>query len=105
MQLNPYLFFDGKCEEALNFYAKALGGKIEAMLRFDGMPGCDQMPADWKSKIMHGRISVGPLVLMASDAMPEHYKPAQGFTVTVGVDTAEEAERIFHALAEAGTVT
>jgi PhnB protein len=105
MKLNPYLMFDGSCEAALNFYAKVLGGKIEAMLRYEGMPGCDQMPADWKSKIMHGRILVGDVWLMASDAPPDRHKPPQGISVSVNIDTAEEAERVFHGLAEKGTVT
>src|SRR5262249_15605380 len=70
----------------------------------DGMPGCDQMPADWKNKIMHGRVSVGQLLLMGSDAPPNEHKPMQGFSVTIGVDTADEAERVFHALADGRTV-
>lgn len=105
MKLNTYLFFDGKCEEALNFYAKTLSGKVEAMLKYEGMPGCDQMPAGWNSKIMHGRISVGDTLLMASDAPPDRTKPMQGFSVNISVDTAAEAERVFHALAEGGTPT
>jgi PhnB protein len=107
MKLNTYLFFDGNCEAALNFYATALGGKIEMMLRYEGMPDCGdgQMPAGWGDKIGHGRISVGDVLLMGSDAPSGRYKPMQGFSVNIGIDTAEEAERVFHALAEKGTVT
>ena len=107
MKINPYLMFDGNCEAALNFYAGVFGGKIEAMLRYEGMPNCGdggQMPAGWANKIMHGRILVGDVWLMASDAPPDRHKAPQGFSVSVNVDTAGEAERVFHALAEKGTV-
>ncbi len=105
MQLNPYLFFSGQCEAAFKFYAKVLGGKIEAMMPHEGSPAAEHVPPEWRSKIMHARLVIGDKVLMASDAPPDRADGAmKGFSVTLGVDSPGEAERIFHALAEKGTV-
>jgi PhnB protein len=105
MQLNSYLFFNGQCEEAFKFYEQCLGGKIEAMLPHEGSPAADHVPAEWRSKILHARMVVGDQVLMASDAPPGHFQAPQGFSVNIGVSDANQAERIFHALAEKGKVT
>jgi PhnB protein len=105
MQLNTYLLFDGTCEEAFKFYERVLGGKIEAMMRHEGTPAECHVPAEWRGKIMHARLVVGDkFFLMASDAPPGTNKPMGGFSVNVAVDTPTEAERIFNALAEKGTV-
>ena len=104
MNLNPYLNFDGTCEEALNFYAKVLGGKVVAMIRASDTPMKDHAPPDRQHKIMHGRIMVGDTLLMGSDAPPEFYKPAQGLTVTINIPEAAEAERVYAELSAGGTV-
>ena len=104
MDLNPYLFFDGNCEAAFKFYEKLLGGKIDAMMTHDGAPSADHVPPEWRSKIMHARLSVGDKVLMASDAPPGHFQQPQGFSVTLGLTDPAEAGRIFDGLAEGGTV-
>ena len=104
MNLNPYLNFNGDCEEALNFYAKVLGGKVVAMIRASDTPMKDHAPADRQHKIMHGRIMVGDTVLMASDAPPDYYKPAQGLTVTINIPEAAEAERVYAELSVGGTI-
>jgi len=104
MQLNPYLTFSGQCEAAFRFYEKVLGGKIEAMMPHAGTPAAEHVPPEWRSKIMHARLTVGDKVLMGSDAPPAHHEPMKGFSVTLGVEDPADAERIFHALAENGTV-
>jgi PhnB protein len=104
MQLNPYLTFGGQCEAAFKFYAKVLGGKIEAMMPHEGTPAAEHVPPEWRSKIMHARLTVGDKVLMGSDAPPAHHEPMKGFSVTLGIEDPADAERIFHALAENGTV-
>jgi PhnB protein len=104
MQLNPYLLFNGQCEAAFKFYERVLGGKIEAMLPHEGTPAAEQVPPQWRKKILHARLSVGDHVLMGSDAPPDRYEAMKGFSVTIGVNDPKEAERIFHALAENGTV-
>ena len=64
----------------------------------------DQTPREWRDKVMHARLIVGDEVLMGSDAPPDRYEPMKGITVTLGVDEPADAERIFSALAEGGTV-
>jgi PhnB protein len=102
--LNPYLTFNGNCEAAFNFYAKVLGGKIEAMLPHEGTPAEGHVPAEWKKKIMHARMTVDRFTLMGSDSPPGRGQPMQGFSVTLNIDKPEEAERVFHVLAEKGNV-
>ena len=103
-QLNPYLFFDGRCEAAFKFYAELLGGKIEAMLPHAGTPAEGHAPPEWRNKIIHARLTVGDMVLMGSDAPPDSFDQPKGFSVNVGVAEPAEAERIFAGLAQDGTV-
>jgi PhnB protein len=105
MQIQPYLFFNGDCEAAFNFYERCLGGKIEAMLTNAGSPAEQQVPAEWRGKILHARLVVGDAVLMASDAPPGHYQKPQGFSVSVQINEPGRAESVFHALAAGGTVS
>ena len=105
MQLNPYLTFDGRCEDAFKFYAKVLGGEIVAMIRHEGTPAETHVPADWRNKIMHARLIVDGEVLMGSDAPPDRSDGAmKGFSVTLSIDQPAEADRVFAALADKGTV-
>jgi len=104
MRMNPYLLFNGRCEEAFQFYAQCLGGKIEAMMPFAGTPAEQEVPAEWRKKIIHASLTVGDQVLMASDAPPGRYEEPKGFSVSLNVKTPAEAERIFQALTENGKV-
>jgi PhnB protein len=104
MRLNPYLVFDGQCEAAFKLYERCLGGKIEAMITHAGTPAEAHVPAEWGNKIMHARLAVGDEVLMGSDAPPDHYEKPTGFSVALQIKAPADAERIFHALAEKGTV-
>jgi PhnB protein len=104
MQLSPYLTFNGRCEAAFKFYERCLGGKIEAMMTHAGTPAEEHVPSEWRTKILHARLIVGDDVLMGSDAPPDHYEQPKGFSVSLQIKDPEAAERIFHALAENGTV-
>jgi PhnB protein len=104
MQLNPYLFFNGNCADAFKFYEKCLGGKIVTMMTHEGTPAAEQVPANWREKIIHARMTVGDQVLMGSDAPPDRYAPMKGFGVSFAVDSPADAERIFKALSEKGAV-
>ena len=104
MQLNPYLLFNGNCEAAFKFYERVLGGKIEGMLTHAGTPAEEHVPAEWRDKILHARMTVGDSVLMASDAPPGRYDQPKGFSVSITLKNPADAERIFNALAENGTV-
>lgn len=105
MRLNPYVTFNGNCAAAFRFYEKALGGKIAMTMTYGESPMADQTPPEMRNKVMHTRLISGELVLMGSDAPPERYSPSKGSMLALGVDTPQEAERLFHALAEKGTVT
>ena len=104
MQLNPYLTFSGNCEAAFKFYAKVLGGKIEAMVAHEGTPAADHVPPEWRKKILHARLNLGDEVLMGSDVPPEQYEATKGISVSLNVEKPADADRIFKALAEKGAV-
>lgn len=103
--INAYLLFNGQCQEAFTLYQKVLGGKIDSMLAFEGSPAAEQVPAEWRKKILHATLNLGDTVLMASDCPPGHYEKPQGFSVNIAVKKPEEADRIFRALSEGGKVT
>jgi PhnB protein len=105
MRLNPYLSFNGNCEAAFRFYEEVLGGKMVALITPAETPIADQFPPDWQQKIVHARLALGDFVLMGADCTPDRYAPMTGFAVTLNIDDPAEAERIFNALAEGGTVT
>ena len=104
MEVSPYIFFGGNCEEALKTYERILGAKIEGLMKHEGSPMEGQMPPDWKNKVMHARFTVGGHVLMASDAPPDHYHAPQGFSISLSYPDVAEAEDIYNQLAEGGSV-
>ncbi|MBI3894506.1 MAG: VOC family protein [Acidobacteria bacterium] len=104
MKVNPYLFFNGQCEAAFKFYEQCLGGKIEAMTIHAGTPAEEQVPPEWRNKILHARLTVGQDVLMGSDAPPGRYEAPKGFSIALNFKSPAEAERVFDALKEKGTV-
>lgn len=104
MKLNPYLSFNDECKAAFKFYEQCLGGKIDTMMTYGESPMADQTPTDKLDKIMHASLIVGDTVLMGSDAPPGFLEKPQGFSVSLVFTAPEEAERIFNALAENGTV-
>ena len=105
MQLNPMLNFNGQCEAAFKFYEQCLGGKIQTMMTWGESPMADQVPSEWRDRIIHATLIVGDSALMGGDAPPDRYEEPRGFSVAIQIDDPAEAERIFHALSESGTVT
>lgn len=106
MQVNPYLNFDGRCEEAFKFYEQCLGGKVECILRYSETPMAEQISPEWKNKVIHSSLKVGDQVkLMGTDCPPEHFQKAQGISVTLGIKDLKDAERIFQALSEDANIT
>ena len=104
MHVTPYLTFNGNCEEALRAYEKILSGKITAKMTYGESPMATQTPGEWRNKIMHARFAFGDNSLMASDAPPNRFQKMQGMHVTLSLKDPAEAERIYEALAEGGTV-
>jgi len=104
MQLNSYLTFSGQCEEAFKFYEQCLGSKIVNMWSHAGTPLENQVPPEWRNKIIHATLDVGGDLLQGCDVPPDHYQKPQGFFVKLDVKDKAEADRIFLALAEAGKI-
>jgi PhnB protein len=105
MQVNPYIFYNGNCEAAFKYYERALGATIEALMTWKDAPPDRRPTAGQDGKVMHAKLTIDGEVLMAGDAPPDHYHPAQGFAVSLMIEDPAEAERRFKALAEGGTVT
>jgi PhnB protein len=105
--IQPYLFFNGRCDEALAFYQQALGAKVDFMMRYNESPQPvppGSVPAGFENKVMHVTFRIGDNILMASDGDTD--KPAfEGFSLSLTLSSEEEARRAFAALAEAGQVT
>ena len=104
MQIAPYLSFKGECEEAFKLYEQCLGGQLGGIFRYGGSPMADQAPAGWQDKVMHGSVTVGEQVLMGGDVAPDGYETPKGFTLSIQIKSAADAERIFHELANGGRV-
>ena len=99
------LYFDGQCEAAFRFYERCLGGTITMLLTWGDSPMANDAPPEWSAKILHASLRVGNVVIGGADTVPEHYDRPRGFAVMLGLSDPIEAERLFYALAEGGTVT
>jgi PhnB protein len=106
MKLNPQigLTFNGNCEAAFRFYEHHLNGKLEFLLRWGESPMANDAPAEWREKILHARLVIDGTPLLGGDVLPKSFESPQGFSILLHPKNAEEAERVFHALAENGTV-
>jgi PhnB protein len=98
------LTFDGRCAAAFTFYERCFGGTIALMLTWGDSPLAKDAPPGWDGKILYGRLTLGEAELLGSDVPPGGYESPRGFRVMLSVDDVEGAERVFHALAENGTV-
>lgn len=103
MAVSPHLMFCGQCEEAFRFYKELLGGQV-TMLTYGKSPMAEQVPLEWRDKIVHATLTLGDGVLAGADVLPEQYERPQGFYVLLGIDEPADTERIFRALAENGVV-
>jgi PhnB protein len=104
-QLDAYLFFDGTCAEAMRFYERTLGGKIDMMMTHGESPMAAQAAPGSADRIMHARLTLGGRSLMASDAMAGQHHGMHGFSLSLVYPTVAEANRIFEALGAGGRVT
>jgi PhnB protein len=106
MQLNAYVFFDGRCEEALRFYADKLGAEVLFKMQYKDAPPEANRPADPKSddKVMHASVRIGESILMMSDDCMSPQVTRSGFSLSVTADSLAEGEKLFNALAQGGKV-
>jgi PhnB protein len=107
MQVQPYLFFDGRCEEAIEFYRRTLGAEVLMLMRMKDSPEPPQpgtcAPGS-ENKVMHASLRIGDTTLMASDGRCQGKPSFQGFSLSLPVATPADADRVFNALSEGGQV-
>jgi PhnB protein len=107
MKVQPYLFFNGRCEEAIDFYKKALGAEVLMLMRFNESPDPPppgMVPPGSERKIMHSCMRIGETEVMASDGMCTGNSAFQGVSLSLEVPNEAEADRLFSALGEGGQV-
>jgi PhnB protein len=105
VQICPSFNFNGQCEAAFKLYEQSLGAKIVTLITYAGTPMAEQVPPEWRNKILHATLMLDDQALMGSDAPPGRYEAPKGSSVVLGLKDPAEAERIFNALAEGGIVT
>jgi PhnB protein len=101
MRLDIYVTYRGNCEEAFRYYAKHLGGKIAGIVRHGERPN-PNTPADWKEKVLHGRMEIGGTILMGADVPPA--EPMRSAYLTLTLDSEADAERVYAVLTDGGDV-
>jgi PhnB protein len=109
MQVQPYLFFNGRCEEAAEFYCNHLGAEVTAMMRFSEMPASEDnsmVSPENANKVMHMALRIGETAVFASDGMctGDETQKFEGFSLSINVPNEKEAERVFTVLADGGEV-
>ena len=104
MQVQPYLFFDGRCEDAVNFYRKTLGAEVVMLMRFKDSPDPAMSPPGSGDKVMHMSFRVGDTTILASDGECGGRAKFQGVSLSLTVNSPADAERVFAALADGGQV-
>ncbi|HET7625456.1 MAG TPA: VOC family protein [Verrucomicrobiae bacterium] len=105
--VEPYLFFNGNCEQALEFYRKALGAEVEMLMRYKESPEPHKpgmIPPGFENKIMHCSMRIGATRMMASDGCSTEKAKFEGFSLSITVANDAEAEKAFQALSEGGQV-
>ena len=103
--VQPYLFFGGRCEEALEFYRNAIGAEVQMMMRFKESPEPHGLPEGFGDKVMHASVRIGASIVMASDGRCEGSAKFDGFSLSIVVPDEAEADRVFAALSDGGSVT
>jgi len=107
MLIEPYLFFEGRCEEALAFYRRALGAEVGPLMRYKESPEPHQpgaMPSRSENKVMHAVVKIGDTKVMASDGRCSGRPVFQGFALTINAPDVPRADQMFAALADGGQV-
>ena len=104
MQIQPYLFFDGRCDEAVEFYRSALGAEVTMLMRYKDNPDPGTGPPSAGDKVMHASLRIGETTILVSDGHCQGRPSFQGFALSLTVPDDAEAERLFAALADGGQV-
>jgi len=105
MYIQPYLFLDGRTEEALDFYKKAVGAEVTMMMRFKEAPDQSMISKGSENKVMHAQFSIGDSVILISDGRNQGNPKFDGFALTIQAKDGAEAEKLFNGLRQGGEVT
>ena len=108
MHIEPYLFLDGRCEEAIEFYRRVLGAEVEMLMRWKDCPepprDKSMVPPGSENKVMHAQFRIGATKVMASDGRNTSTPSFQGFALSLNADNEAEADRLFNALSDGGSI-
>jgi PhnB protein len=104
LEVSAYLSFDGECEAAFSYYEEVLGAIHGLLFRYADSPAADVVPEGWGNKIMHGSVRIGGKLLEGADVPPDRYEKPQGFSLSLNVANADEAERVFEKLGNGGKI-
>jgi len=104
MYVQPYLFFDGRAQEAIDFYQKAIGAKVDMLMRFGEAPDQSQIKPESKNKVMHGQFKIGDTTVLISDGRNQGNPKFDGFALTIQCKDDAETEKYFTALSDGGQV-
>jgi PhnB protein len=104
MPIQPYLFFNGRCDEAIEFYQKALGAEVMMLLRFKQAPDQSMVQPGNAEKVMHARVRIGDSIVLMSDGMCAGEQKFEGFSLTLSLSAVDEVDRRFNALSDGGEV-
>jgi PhnB protein len=105
MQVQPYLFFDGRCDEALDFYKKAVGATPKMLMRFKDAPDQSMITPQSKDKVMHAAVDIGDTTVLMSDGQCAGKTEFKGFSLAYSARNEAEADKVFGALSDGGNVT
>ena len=105
MQVQPYLFFDGRCDQALEFYKKAIGADVKMLMRWKDSPDPSMCTPGNADKVMHAQFQVGETTIMTSDGRNGGAPKFEGFALMIAAKTEAEADKLFGALSDGGQVT
>jgi len=105
MQVQPYLFFDGRCQEAIDFYRQAVGAEVLMLMHFKDCPSPTSVPPGAADKVMHACVRIGETEMFMSDGMCKGSPAFQGFSLSISPADDAAAERVFAALGDGGQVT
>jgi PhnB protein len=108
MLVQTYLSFEGRCEEAIEFYRRSVGAEVQMLMRFKDSPEpppADKVTPGTENKVMHASFTIGTTTIMASDGYCSGKAPFQGFSLSLSVKDAAAADKVFRALSEGGQVT
>jgi PhnB protein len=104
MKLYTYLNYGGNCRQAFEFYVEHLGARIKEITTYAELPQPGDIPAEWRSAVVHARLEIGGTLVLGADIQPDRFQPMRSAYLTLIVDSNDEAERLYALLADGGQI-